>query len=88
MLGDEPFADEAVLVTNVRGPDRRLYLAGRKLRNLTFFVPQSAMLGIGISIMTYAGDIQIGVIADSGLVSDPLAITRDITRELRVLTAL
>jgi hypothetical protein len=46
------------------------------------------MLGIGISIMTYAGDIQIGVIADSGLVSDPLAITRDITRELRVLTAL
>ena len=73
------------VVTNVRGPGERLYLAGSKLRGLTFFVPQSAMLGIGISIMTYAGQIQMGVIADSGLVPDPVAIARDITRELRRL---
>ena len=73
------------VVTNVRGPGERLYLAGSRLRGLTFFVPQSAMLGIGISIMTYAGQIQMGVIADSGLVPDPVAIARDITRELRRL---
>ncbi len=73
------------VVTNVRGPEGQLYLAGRKLRHLTFFVPQSAMLGIGISIMTYAGQIQMGVITDSGLVSDPLTVARDITRELREL---
>jgi hypothetical protein len=52
---------------------------------MTFFVPQSAMLGVGISIMTYAGQIQMGVIADAGLVPDPLAITHDITEELREL---
>jgi len=73
------------VVTNVRGPGERLYLAGTKLSGLTFFVPQSAMLGIGISIMTYAGQIQMGVIADSGLVPDPVAIARDITRELHRL---
>ena len=73
------------VVTNVRGPAKELYLAGGKLRNLTFFVPQSAGLGIGISIMTYAGYIQMGVIADAGLVSDPAAITRDMTTELRLL---
>jgi hypothetical protein len=32
------------------------------------------MVTIGISIMTYAGQIQMGVIADSGLVSDPTTI--------------
>ncbi|MFI5286355.1 MAG: wax ester/triacylglycerol synthase family O-acyltransferase [Candidatus Dormibacteria bacterium] len=73
------------VVTNVRGPEHELYLAGRKLRRMTFFVPQSAMLGIGISIMTYAGQIQMGVIADAGLVPDPLVITRGITEELRKL---
>jgi diacylglycerol O-acyltransferase / wax synthase len=76
------------VVTNVRGPQEQLYLAGRKLRRMTFFVPQSAMLGIGVSIMTYAGQIQIGVIADAGLVPDPTDITRDITEELRSLIKL
>lgn len=64
-------AKGTAVVTNVHGPARRLYLAGERLVNLTFFVPQSAMLGIGISIMTYAGDIQVGVIADAGLVPEP-----------------
>ncbi|MGA7988035.1 MAG: wax ester/triacylglycerol synthase family O-acyltransferase [Candidatus Dormiibacterota bacterium] len=73
------------VVTNVRGPEQELYMAGRRLRHMTFFVPQSAMLGIGISIMTYAGQIQMGVIADAGLVPDPRAITRGISEELREL---
>ena len=73
------------VVTNVRGPAEELFLAGSKVSGMTFFVPQSAMLGIGISIMTYAGQIQMGVIADSGLVPDPGAIAHDITLELRTL---
>jgi len=73
------------VVTNVRGPGEPLYLAGSRVRSMTFFVPQSAMLGLGISIMTYAGQIQMGVIADSGLVPDTVAIARDMTRELRRL---
>jgi WS/DGAT/MGAT family acyltransferase len=81
-------AKGTAVVTNVRGPGRRLYMAGERLVNLTFFVPQSAMLGIGISIMTYAGDIQVGVIADAGLVPEPTAIARDITAELRALVRL
>ncbi len=73
------------VVTNVRGPKEQLYLAGRKLDRLVFFVPQSAGLGIGISIMTYAGQIQMGVIADAGLIPDPEPITHDIATELRLL---
>jgi hypothetical protein len=74
------------VVTNVRGPAEELYLAGKRLRNLTFFVPQSAMLGVGISLMTYAGNIQVGVIVDAGLVPEPERIARDVNAELRQLT--
>lgn len=76
------------VVTNVRGPAEELYLAGHKLRRLTFFVPQSAGLGVGISIFTYAGNIEMGVIADAGLVPDPTAIARDIATELRHLAGI
>jgi diacylglycerol O-acyltransferase / wax synthase len=75
----------SAVVTDVRGPADERYLAGAELRNLTFFVPQSAMLGIGISIMTDAGQIQMGVIPDSGLVSDPTTIASDIAIELHKL---
>ena len=73
------------VVTNVRGPSEPLYLAGHRLRRMNFFVPQSAGLGVGISIFTYAGQIEMGVIADAGLVPDPTAIARGITTELRNL---
>ena len=78
-------AKGTAVVTNVRGPADELYLAGAKLRHLTFFVPQSAGLAIGLSIMTYAGHVQMGVIADSHLVADPTQIARSLTQELRLL---
>jgi WS/DGAT/MGAT family acyltransferase len=81
-------AKATVVVTNVRGPADSLYLAGERLSNLLFFVPQSAGLGLGISIMSYAGNLQIGVIADSGLVPNPDTIARDLNAELRRLTHL
>ena len=74
------------VVTNVRGPSQPLYMAGSRMDRMVFFVPQSAHLGIGISIMSYAGHVQMGVIADAGLVRDPRSITRDISTELRLLT--
>ncbi len=73
------------VITNVRGPGEERYLAGHPLRRLTFFVPQSAKLELGISIFSYAGQLEVGVIANSGLIPDPVAITREVTGELRQL---
>lgn len=41
-----------------------------------FWVPQSGGVGLGISIISYNGMVNIGVAGDSGLVSDPHAIVR------------
>jgi hypothetical protein len=36
-----------------------------------FWVPQSGGIGMGVSILSYDGRIQFGVITDAGLVPDP-----------------
>jgi len=36
-----------------------------------FWVPQSGNIGMGVSIITYAGEVQFGLITDRGLCPDP-----------------
>jgi Diacylglycerol O-acyltransferase (EC 2.3.1.20) len=80
------FGSKATAVmTNVRGPTEQLYLAGNRIRNIMFWVPQSGRLGMGISIMSYCGQVTLGVITDAGLVPDPQKITTAFEREFHVL---
>jgi len=39
-----------------------------------FWVPQSANIGLGVSILSFDGHLQFGVITDAALVPDPQAI--------------
>jgi len=59
------------VMTNVPGPQQPLYLAGGKIDSLMFWVPQSGDIGMGISIISYNGNVQFGVISDRGLCPDP-----------------
>ena len=66
------FGSKATAVlTNVPGPRQPLYLAGRKIGRVMFWVPQSGHLGLGVSIISYAGGVMLGVATDAGLVPDP-----------------
>ena len=66
------FGSKATLVlTNVPGPQQPLYLAGNRVTDAMFWVPQSGHLGVGISILSYDGHVALGVISDAGLVPDP-----------------
>ncbi|MFN8483746.1 MAG: wax ester/triacylglycerol synthase family O-acyltransferase [Anaerolineae bacterium] len=73
------------VMTNVPGPRQTIYLAGRPVRNIMFWVPQSGRLGLGVSILSYAGDVVVGVATDAGLVPHPEAIVSDFQVELRFL---
>lgn len=61
----------SLVMTNVPGPQHPLHFAGRRIRELDFWVPQSGGIGLGLSILSYDGRIQFGAIADAGLVPDP-----------------
>ena len=64
-------SNATAVMTNVPGPQHPLYLAGKRIAELDFWVPQSGGIGMGVSILSYDGRIQFGVITDAGLVPDP-----------------
>ncbi len=70
------------VMTNVPGPRQPLYLAGRTIQDILFWVPQAGRLGMGISIFSYAGSVRVGVTTDQGLVPDPEAIVEGFHQEL------
>jgi len=77
------FGSKATAVmTNVPGPREEIYLAGKAMRSMMFWVPQSARLGLGVSILSYAGQVRLGVATDSGLVPDPEAIITAFQEEM------
>ena len=59
------------VMTNVPGPQQPLYIAGARLRQPLFWVPQSGDIGMGVSILSYDNRVQFGLITDKGLVPDP-----------------
>jgi diacylglycerol O-acyltransferase / wax synthase len=70
------------VMTNVPGPVRPLYLAGAPIRSLIFWVPQTARVGLGISVSSYAGTVWIGVASDAGLIDEPASLVACIEEEL------
>jgi len=75
-------AKSTAIVTNVPGPTAPVYLAGARLVRLTFWVPQAGSVGLGVSILSYAGDVTIGVAADRNLVPDPQVLVAAAEDEL------
>ncbi len=66
------FAKKATAVmTNVPGPSKALTFCGSTLKQTLFWVPQSGDIGVGVSILSYAGGVQFGLITDRALCPDP-----------------
>ena len=78
----------SVVMTNVIGPRHKLYLAGNPIRQVNFWVPQTAGIGLGISIFSYAGEVVVGVMANAKLVPDPETIVDAFEAEFAALQAL
>jgi WS/DGAT/MGAT family acyltransferase len=64
----------SLVISNVPGPRQRLYLCGRPISEMYFWVPQSGSIGVGISILTYTDVVLFGIVADRRLVPDPHAV--------------
>ncbi len=69
------FAKKATAVmTNVPGPAVPLRFCGSTLRQNMFWVPASGDIGVGVSILSYGGGVQFGLITDEQLCPEPQAI--------------
>ena len=69
------FAKKATAVmTNVPGPAVPLKFCGATLRQNMFWVPASGDIGVGVSILSYGGGVQFGLITDKKLCPQPQQI--------------
>jgi diacylglycerol O-acyltransferase len=77
----------SAVITNVKGPQEQLYMAGAPVDDFMAWVPQTGSIGLGISIFSYAGLLRVGVLADAALVPDPATIVAAFDDEFAALLA-
>lgn len=76
------------VMTNVPGPREKLQLCGATVEESLFWVPQTGSVGLGVSILSYGGGVQFGVVSDAGLCPDPQNIIDRFAPEFATLTTL
>lgn len=74
------------VMTNVPGPREKLKFCGSTLEQSMFWVPQSGDVGLGVSILSYGGGVQFGVITDSKLCPEPQRIIDEFVPEFAKLS--
>jgi diacylglycerol O-acyltransferase len=80
------FAKKATAVmTNVPGPAVPLKICGRTLKQVMFWVPASGDIGMGVSILSYGGGVQFGLITDARMCPDPDEIVQHFRPEFEQL---
>jgi len=62
------------IMTNVPGPREKIHLLGSSVEQCMFWVPQSGDVGLGISVLSYGGGVQFGVISDALMCPEPQCI--------------
>lgn len=76
------------VMTNVPGPREKQAVCGSTIEESLFWVPQTGTVGLGVSILSYGGGVQFGLVSDAGLCPDPENIIDRFAPEFGTLTTL
>ncbi len=76
------------VMTNVPGPVEPVRMCGSELRQDIFWVPSSGEVGMGVSIISYRGGVQFGLITDTARCPDPQKIIDRFAPEFETLLLL
>ncbi len=77
----------SLVMTNVPGPREPLRLGGRIIDRLLFWVPQAGGIAVGVSVISYAGTVVLGVLSDGGSLADPQRLVDAFEAELEAYGA-
>jgi WS/DGAT/MGAT family acyltransferase len=64
----------SAVMTNVPGPQNPLYLAGSQIKQVMCWVPQAGDISMGVSILSFNGQVQFGLMTDAAVIPDPEAV--------------
>jgi WS/DGAT/MGAT family acyltransferase len=73
------------VMTNVPGPQQPLFLAGAPVQQIMFWVPQSGDVAVGVSILSYNGGVQFGLVTDKAVCTEPQKIIEGFAPEFERL---
>jgi diacylglycerol O-acyltransferase len=77
-----------VVATNVRGPQRTQYLAGRRVLSMIPYVPTAQEVRSCTAMVSYAGRLTIAVTADAEALPDADRLVAAVASELETLAGL
>ena len=78
----------SMVLSNVPGPRKTRYFSGSKINELMFWVPQAGQVGLGVSLLSYNGGFEIGIISDNKMIPQPSALVDHIMASLEEYAAL
>jgi diacylglycerol O-acyltransferase len=78
-------AKGSAVVTNVVGPRQPIAIAGAPLREAMFWVPSAGRLALGVSLLSYAGKVWMGLQCDAEVIPDPAAVLDGFAAEVEEL---
>ncbi|XP_049543862.1 O-acyltransferase WSD-like [Anopheles darlingi] len=61
-------AHSTLAISNLPGPQQLPRINGRELKNLSFFIPNLGTTAVGITLLTYGGKMQLGILADRAVI--------------------
>ncbi len=77
----------SLVITNIAGPRQQLTFTGAPVAGFMLWVPASGQIGVGLSIVSYAGSLRLGISVDHGVVPDPDLFADDVRAELAEVLA-
>ena len=80
-------AKASAVMTNVPGPTEELHWGGAAITELMFWVPQAGDIGLGLSILSYAGNVRVGIAVDQAYAPDPRPLVQAFEMEFAELAA-
>jgi hypothetical protein len=81
-------AKASLVASNLPGPRDPLRLCGAPISEMLFWVPQAGSIGTGVSMLTYNGRVQFGVMSDRQLIPEPRKLVELIGDEFERLVLL
>jgi WS/DGAT/MGAT family acyltransferase len=81
-------AKGTAVITNVPGPRQPIHLAGVHVRAVLVWAPASGDVGMSVSILSYQGEVTIGLMVDAHVMADPEVIVGHLEREVAALARL
>lgn len=63
-------AHSTLAISNLPGPQQKPCIHGYELKNLSFWIPNIGQTAVGLTLLTYGGRMQLGILADRAVIDN------------------